>query len=215
MGGERVALYIEVAVDRPRPAGATAEGDLGLILSYRIPPEMDVRPGHLVLVPLGGRVTQGIAVAITDTPAVAVDKVLELLRLVDPDPVLTADQLELGRWIAGYYRCSLYAALALMLPPGVSSQEVVTLHLVPGGREGAARLTARQAQVLDLLAQGGGVLPADQVRRRMDGGDLNPVVRQLEKRGLVERRSSLVRPRVGPRHELFVRLVAPAADGKA
>jgi primosomal protein N' (replication factor Y) len=217
MGGERVALYVEVAVDRPRPAGASAEGDLGLILSYRIPPDMAVRPGHLVLVPLGGRVTQGIAVATTDTPAVAADKILELLRLVDPDPVLTADQLELGRWIAGYYRCSLYAALALMLPPGVSSQEVVTLHLVPGGREraGAARLTARQARVLDLLAQAGGVLPADQVRRRLDGGDLNTVARQLEKRGLIERRSALVRPRVGPRHELFVRLAAPAPDSKA
>ncbi|HMA37654.1 MAG TPA: primosomal protein N' [Chloroflexia bacterium] len=212
-----MATYVEVAVDRPRPAGATATVGPGLVLSYRRPADLTVQPGHLVLVPLGGRITAGIVLGTGDHAPVAEARVLELLRLVDPEPVLTPDQLDLGRWIAAYYHCSLYQALALMLPPGVSSHEVVTLQLTPAARalDRAARdrLTARQRALLRVLDEAGGVLTGPAVRTRLGGADAGAVARQLEKRGLLERRASLLRPRVAPHHELFVRRVLPdAAD---
>ncbi len=214
------ATFAEVALDRPR---AASDGDTGggLVLSYRIPAGLVISPGHLVLVPLGGRVVAGLVLATGTTPP-AVERVLELLRLVDPEPVLTSDQLELGRWIAGYYRCSLYAALAPMLPPGLSSQEVVTLHLTETGRALAgadlARLTPRQIRLMVALQTAGGVLTSHAARARLGEGDPGPVVRQLLRRELIERRTALVRPRVGPRQEWFVRAATddrpPVVDGQ-
>ncbi|HUS17884.1 MAG TPA: primosomal protein N', partial [Chloroflexia bacterium] len=96
---------------------------------------------------------------------------------------------------------------------------VVTLHLTAAGREAlaapGARLTARQSKLLHLLDGADGVLSSDALRARLGGSDPSAVARQLERRGLVERRSSLVRPRVGPRHELFVRLVQETPDRPA
>ena len=201
--------FAEVALDRPRAAGDGDSGD-GLILSYRIPVGLPVGPGHLVLVPLGGRIVAGLVLATQAQPPPAVERVLELLRLVDPEPVLTADQLALGRWIADYYHCSLYAALAPMLPPGLSSQEIVTLHLTATGRALAgaelARLTPRQRRLIVALQAAGGVLTGHAARARLGEGDPGPVVRQLVRRALLERRTALVRPRVAPRQEWFVRL---------
>src|SRR5438045_4046063 len=96
--------FAEVAVDRPAHPGAS--NPQGLILTYTVPGDLAVQPGHLVLVPLGKQVVQGIVVALTAHTALA--NVREVLRLVDPVAVLTPEQLALGRWLAGYYRCPLY-----------------------------------------------------------------------------------------------------------
>ncbi|MGI8588542.1 MAG: replication restart helicase PriA [Chloroflexia bacterium] len=213
-----MADYLEVAVDRP----SAGDGGTGLVLTYRSPSEGNPGEGHLVLVPLSGNVAPGIVVGTSAEPPDAIGKIHEVLRLVDPEPVLTADQLALGRWIAAYYRCGLYAALAQMLPPGLSNQEVVTLSLTPAGREhlaplhdaGLAPLPPRYRRVLGALDEAGGVLSRDALRRRLSGSDPAEPVRELVKRGLIERRSSLLRPRVAPRHELFVRL-GPSRNGDA
>ncbi len=207
--------YAAVAVDRPSSAGPAGGG--GLVLTYRCPPGLVIRPGHLALVPLGARVVAGVVVETAAAPPADLDpaRIREILRLVDPQPVLTADQLALGAWIAAYYHCPLYAALALMLPPGVGSYEVVTVALTPAGTDrtgtDGAHLSTRQARLLAVLAEAGGVLGVDQLRARLGRTDAGALVRRLEHRGLVERRSALLRPRVQPRHELFVRrLPSPA-----
>jgi primosomal protein N' (replication factor Y) len=203
-----VSGFADVAVDRPHGAGSGEDG--GLILTYAVPDGLDVRPGHLVLVPLSKGIVQGIVVSVSATTAV--ENVRELLRLVDPVAVLAPDQVALGRWMAATYRCALYQALALMLPPGLSQHEVVTVELTEAGRrlKGAdlGRLTARQAHLLGLLRAGGGLLTNDQVRARYRETRLGETVRQLETRGLLTRRSALLRPKAQPRHELFVQLPA-------
>ena len=198
--------FADVAVDRPQGAGGGEDG--GLILTYAVPDGLEARPGHLVLVPLSKGIVQGIIVALAATTAV--ENVRELLRLVDEVAVLTPDQIALGRWIAATYRCALYQALALMLPPGLSQHEVVTVELTEAGRRlkggDLARLTERQAHLLGILRAGGGVLTTDQVRARFRDARLGETVRQLETRGLLTRRSALLRPKAQPRHELFVQL---------
>ena len=198
--------FADVAVDRPQGAGGGEDG--GLILTYAVPDGLEARPGHLVLVPLSKGIVQGIIVALAETTAV--ENVRELLRLVDEVAVLTPDQIALGRWIAATYRCALYQALALMLPPGLAQHEVVTVEVTDAGRRlkggDLARLTERQAHLLGILRAGGGVLTTDQVRARFRDARLGETVRQLETRGLLTRRSALLRPKAQPRHELFVQL---------
>jgi primosomal protein N' (replication factor Y) len=70
---------------------------------YAIPDALEglVAPGHLVTQPFGGRRAQGIVIALLETAAVS--RVSEIEDLVDPDPVLTPEQLALGLWIADTY----------------------------------------------------------------------------------------------------------------
>ena len=58
-----------------------------------------VRPGSRVLVPFGPRRLTGVVVNCHDQPPAMATR--EASRLVDAEPVLDAELLALGRWIAG------------------------------------------------------------------------------------------------------------------
>ena len=67
-----------------------------------------------MLVPFGPRKMTGVVVACHDSqPQMAVR---EALRLLDSEPVLDAELMALGKWIAGYYCAPLGEVLRGMLP---------------------------------------------------------------------------------------------------
>jgi primosomal protein N' (replication factor Y) len=100
--------YAEVVVDAP--VGPSRS------FSYRVPESFTVEPGQLVWVPFGRRVAQGIVLELSATPQVEVTR--DILQQVEPSPLVTPLGLKLAQWISRYYLCSLFDALALMLPPG-------------------------------------------------------------------------------------------------
>ena len=62
--------------------------------------------------------------------------------------------LVLARWIASYYLCTLWQALAPMLPPGVARKAITTVGLSSGAAnidDLVAALGRRQKQVVELL----------------------------------------------------------------
>src|SRR5262249_39736177 len=73
-----------------------------------------VKPGCRVMVPFGPRRMTGIVLGCHDQRPEAAAR--EALRLLDPEPVLEADLLALGKWIAGYYCAPLGEVLRAMLP---------------------------------------------------------------------------------------------------
>ena len=107
-----VAHYAEVVVD-------ARTGKPGGTFTYVIPPHMRVQPGHLVLVPFGPRMLHGVVTGLLKTPNV--DYTRPIASLVQEQPVLSAQRIQLGSWLARYYRASLFDALTPMLPPGTRS----------------------------------------------------------------------------------------------
>jgi len=85
-------------------------------LTYRFPPETSLRAGARVLVPLGRRTGVGIVTGLLEQAPGTIRDLKTILRVLEPEPVLTEDLLALGKWIAGYYRCSWGEALAAMVP---------------------------------------------------------------------------------------------------
>ena len=51
------------------------------------------------------------------------DKIKEIIRLVDKEPLFNQDQVELAKWISSYYLCSLGEALSVMIPTGKRGTE--------------------------------------------------------------------------------------------
>src|SRR5579875_2481602 len=71
-------------------------------LTYRVPKPLEVVPGQRVIVPLGHRKAMGVTLEpVAQIPAGL--KPRDILRVVDPEPVLSPDLLTLGIWIADYY----------------------------------------------------------------------------------------------------------------
>jgi primosomal protein N' (replication factor Y) len=105
--------HAEVALDLGGPRGAGS-------LTYRIPDDMPIRAGDLVLVPLQTRLLPGVVVSIAgEEPGFPTRPVEDRLA---QDAFVGSLQLTLARWIAAHYRASLFDCLAMFLPPGLAAR---------------------------------------------------------------------------------------------
>ena len=133
--------YAEVVVD----ARTDKHGDT---FTYSVPLHMRLQAGHLVCVPFGSRTLHGVVTGLRETPNV--DYTRPIASLVEEQSLLTPERIELGRWLARYYRAPLFDALAPMLPPGMRGSAQTYVQAVadppPGTEErlsaGAQRLLA-------------------------------------------------------------------------
>ena len=127
--------YLFCDVSLPVPIDRTFTYQLPLTLRHR------VQIGCRVTVPFGTRKLTGIVLRTHDETAGS--NVREVLSLTDEDPVLDADLIELGRWIAEYYCAPLGEVLKGMLPLGGEIRRSVQYSLTESGRQIARQLVIR------------------------------------------------------------------------
>ncbi|HLY38595.1 MAG TPA: primosomal protein N' [Candidatus Binatia bacterium] len=104
---------VEIAPVPPVPRHDLLTYDVPALLRSR------VQPGVRVRIPLGRQVRTGVVAGFaTSSPPGGARSILEVL---DVDPFLPADLLELARWTARYYLASLAEVIAAIVPAGVPS----------------------------------------------------------------------------------------------
>ena len=192
-------------IQRRQEAPAQGEQDpLGRTFHYAIPAflQSHLAVGHMVRVPFGPRVLQGLVVGLTDNSPVAETRDIE--ALLDPQPVLSSAQVELARWMSRYYLAPLLSCLHQMLPPGLSRQAqriVEQAESVAPGEE----LSGDQRILLDYLAKHG---PQEwqAVGRAVDLPDWEKALEELVWEGLVTKRWTLALPRVRAKRTRFLEL---------
>jgi primosomal protein N' (replication factor Y) len=129
---------------------------LGL-LSYRAPGPVPPHKGARVRVPLGTRFVIGCVVD-ADAPAPAGQALRDVQDVIDPEPFVPPDVVDLAIWIGEYYACGPGAALALAMPPAARTGEresFKTTRVVEAGEMPAAdaKLGAKQRAAIELLRQ--------------------------------------------------------------
>ncbi|MDA8017429.1 MAG: primosomal protein N' [Thermoanaerobaculia bacterium] len=101
--------FVSVAVPLPLPE-----------LTYGIPAGLrgEVQAGCRLRVPVGARQVVGFATALTGKPPEDVPeaKIKDVLELLDREPVLPAELIELGRFASDYYLAPLGETLRTMVP---------------------------------------------------------------------------------------------------
>src|SRR3990170_769616 len=102
-------MYVDVALNAPLRAGDRA-------FTFAVPPALaeQVRPGLAVRVPFGRQTTTGFVVGYADGLP---PQVRPLTGIDDRVPALPPDLVELARWMASHYVCSIGEALWAMIPP--------------------------------------------------------------------------------------------------
>ena len=176
--------------------------------SYSVPPRFSVEPGQLVWVPFGRRVIQGLVVELVDTPNVP--KTRAILQPVEPSPLIGPEHLRLGRWISSHYRCSLFTALAPLLPPGFEDHVRSRITAVPDVEPEGNDLKPESLEALAVLrSKKTGLDEADFAK--LIGSNANRELSRMVDRGLVRRELTMPRPRVAPKYETFL-LPSPAAE---
>ncbi len=188
--------YAEVAVGAPAQPGKT--------FSYSIPPGMRVQVGHAVQVPFGPRQIPGFVFGVTELPGYPETR--DIGRVIDDEPWLSKEQVQLAQWISHTYRASLYSAAALMIPPGFR-QKVLALYAPADDPPSGAleRLDQRQREVLAYVERHGKV-DESEIQKQFGKRNATVVLGQLARRRLLRRSWVWQRPRIQPKYVRFVRL---------
>jgi primosomal protein N' (replication factor Y) (superfamily II helicase) len=135
------ALYAEVALPLR----------LAQTFTYRLPLTLaaDARVGARVLVPFGRQLATGYVVALHEAldPALGLDEsdIKEAEELLDAEPLLTPEVLEVTRWISDYYAAPWGEVLKAALPAGLNAGVDQVVSITPEGRDELARLPERRA----------------------------------------------------------------------
>jgi primosomal protein N' (replication factor Y) len=114
-------MRAQVVVLKGTRQGAAARA----AFTYAVPDALArmLAPGQLVSVPFGSRLAVGIVwdvvPAAEDTRPDGEPSPREIAALLDPLPLVSPQGRALAEWLADRYACSLAAAVALALPPGL------------------------------------------------------------------------------------------------
>ncbi|QDT56157.1 Primosomal protein N' [Caulifigura coniformis] len=199
--------------DAPEPWELAAEADLltaEIVLPlptpttfhYLVPDALRdlIRPGQRVKVPFGrgDQLKVGFVVAVGSPPPAA-RRLKSIDALIDREPLIAGDMLELTKWISERYLGSWGQVLDSVIPAGVKKQagtrEIRCFQLAEGALEKAAslKLPARQRAVLEVLQEADGPVPVDQLEAAAQCGT-SPIHALRDKKLIVpvrQRRSTM------------------------
>jgi len=166
-------MYAEVVIDHQL-------SKLHDSFTYKVPEDLQVQPGQIVLVPFGAYRKRGVAVSITKESPAQLKGVKKIIKLSAPEPILSELQLRLAYFMAQHYACTLIDAVKLMIPTTIwkgeyKAKERKVAHLVGARRNAYSELknAPKQQEVLRELAAGKEV-------------KYSPILKALEKKGLVK-----------------------------
>ncbi len=131
------------------------------LFTYSLPERLreQALPGTRVLVPFGqgSRERVGVIFALGGEEAPGLK---EISRVLDKEPLLSREMLELARWLKSHTYCTLFEAVKLMIPAGLQMRVQDSFLLAPGfkdfDREGYSPLSW---QILMSLQKAGRAVP--------------------------------------------------------
>ncbi len=122
--------------------------------SYHVPPELEneIVIGKRVLVPFQNRELEGFIVGFTDDTNY---EVKDIIKVIDEEPVLNEELLELGKYISRKTLCNLISSYQTMLPTALKAHKNTKInkkfvsYIILG--EQVSKLTPKQQEIYDLV----------------------------------------------------------------
>ncbi len=142
---------------------------------YKCSDSMIVPVGSRVVVPFGPRTIVGIVVQHVETPAVALEKLVSIISVVDKEPVFTDDLLKTLRWVSNYYHQPFGEILWSALPQKLRGKrqqqpnfgDVTAYQVTEKGKKADLSSMARapvQKAIMNLLKTKGQPVPKEVIQ---------------------------------------------------
>ena len=144
--------YARVIVD-------VAHSDVDRLFDYILPDGMEAVPGMRLRIPFGHRMREGYLLEIRNETDVPQDKLKQVSAVIDPEPVILPHLVDLARFIARKYHCTMAEALRLMIPAQmrgerVKAREQAILRLaVPRDEALEERIQEAQKRTMQFILQ--------------------------------------------------------------
>lgn len=187
---------------------------------YLLPGELAqaARPGMRALLPFGpgNRGTEGLILAVTEGERSP--KLKAVAALLDEEPVLDAEGIQLALWMRERYFCTVYDAARAMLPAGLYFALQDRYQIAKGiDREQAYDAAGRSdhaRRILDAVYAGGGAVELGQLRAAFGSKDPGPALKALVDKGILTLETTAMRG-VGDKTEELSCLAVPPEEALA
>jgi primosomal protein N' (replication factor Y) (superfamily II helicase) len=142
----------EKQIETPVYAQVAVPVHLAKTFTYRVPLAMRpaARVGSRVMVQLGTKPTTGYIVALLPRlragTSLVESRIKEIQELLDVEPPLTPEVLEITRWVADYYAAPWGEVMRAALPAGINTSVEQTVSITPRGREQLTTALANQSE---------------------------------------------------------------------
>ena len=177
--------------------------------TYRIPDDLqdDLQTGYRVLVPFGERWVTGIVVGFCETCDLPSNRVKTIAQILDSHPLVTPPMLELCKWMAWYYLCSLSEVISAALPSGIHLDSGQHFALEKNFDDAISRLLSpRQREVVTVLGELGSA-SMRQLQKRLGKQGVQPAIYGLLRRGVLVAFQKMSAPKVKTKTQRAVALV--------
>lgn len=168
---------------------------------YIVPPGLAAAaaPGKRARAPLGGKSAVGFIVAVDDRPPDGDLVLKEIQEILDDEPVVDRDALELTRRLAAHFGSSRGELLAACLPPSRGIRTSARIALTEAGRAALAegRLMGEERALAEALGEA--AFTVLHLKRATGIRAAAGAVGRLRKKGLAEVREKAVAPVRKPR----------------
>ncbi|MCH8827989.1 MAG: primosomal protein N', partial [Planctomycetes bacterium] len=174
-------------------AGVVFNRPLETVFHYLVPDELRLMlaAGQRVKAPFGkgNRLTVGFCVGV-ETSVETSRRLKSLDSIIDREPLLSADMLELTKWIAERYLCGWGQVLESVVPAGVKqkagTRSINVFRTAPDAelQDDGSTLPAKQRAVWNLLAQSDRPLTAMEITDSVGCG--TAPIEGLRKKGLIQ-----------------------------
>jgi primosomal protein N' (replication factor Y) len=210
-----VPLYAEVAL--PLRLAQTFTYSLTLALRE------ETRVGARLLVPFGRQLLTGYVVALHEEldPALGLDEteIKEAEELLDAEPLLTPEVLEITRWISDYYAAPWGEVLKAALPAGLNAGVDQVITITSEGRDELARLPERKAatakgRLLQLAVAADGSTTLREAARELGQARAAKAARELTRTGWVTVAHRQRGAQTRAKKRKAVRLLPPSENSK-
>ncbi len=155
---------------------------LDRVYHYLVPENMNIQPGARVTVPFGAGNSTQVAYFLRYVESSPFDGLKAVKKVLDKEPLITDNGLELARYIRRTCLCSMSEAIRLLLPPSVNFkfEKIVVLKDVR-----FQKLTPLQQRVCENLKSAGGTA---EIKKLLESCNTksSSVITALEKAGVVE-----------------------------
>jgi len=204
-------MFLEVALPLP----------LLQTFTYRCPSDIfhQTQPGQRVLVPFRNQRVSGFVVKKTEQPPKdlpANTTLKEVLELIDPSNLVSAELFQLAEWVSDYYFASRGEVLRSCLPPKSNPKMHKIVMLLQGGLdalerdEQTAELSLKERQLLRVLGEHQALELKELAQRAgFEAGERD--LRRLVSNQCVQIQHQLAEPAVTPRFQKSVALRAHTA----
>jgi primosomal protein N' (replication factor Y) len=190
--------------------------------TYRLPESFaaSAKPGCRVLVPFGKQLLTGYVVEIYEWLEEAGQEsdgyeVKDVEELFDSEPLVTAELLDLTKWIADYYYAPWGEVIKTCLPAGINAEAETIISITNEGRAALAASLAKRPQsttkmqALSMVAEEG-MTTAAAMAKEFNKARASALIRELERSGYVAVARRIQSAQVKPKRQQAVRLIERA-----